>query len=61
MPFQWHKGLLHVNFMSVFEAAERQFLIFLVNCRVREEHLFVRGGARRTAFLSAKGAHKGRP
>lgn len=25
------------------------------------KHLFVREGARRTAFLSAKGAHKGRP
>ncbi len=38
---------------------EGRFLVvgfqYLVNCRVREEHLFVRGGARRTSFWFAAG------
>ena len=37
--------------MSVLEAVERRYFLvnFLVNCQVREEHLFVRGGTRRGA------------
>ena len=39
------------------KTVEGQFLVvgfqFLVNCRVRAEHLFARGGARRTSFWFA--------